>query len=49
MNKFEEKEMQKTRASIVESLMQTQVCMCLGITYITKMFDKYLSNLGLDH
>lgn len=50
MNTFKEKEMQKTyHASAVESLMYTQVCRCPGITYITKMLGKYLSNLGLDH
>ena len=33
----------------VGSLMYTQVCACLDITYIVGMLGKYLSNPGMDH
>ena len=47
---FDIKKMQKIPyASVVESLMHTQVCTHLDIMYIVGMLSRYLSNLGMDY
>ena len=48
-NDFEVKEIQKIPYALaLGSLMYTQVCMHLDITYIIRMLGRYLSNLGMD-
>ena len=49
-NDFEREQMKNVHyASVVRSLMYTQVCTRPDIAFAIRMLGKYQSNLGIDH